>query len=111
MFDAFLLNPHIGQNSSLRGAVLYHKGILYENSGRLDDALTALDLSYEARPEIDIRLQQIVWLLAAGRPDEAQRYLDLARQHEYGFFSIKDLRSSDLNVLQQQIDQARHDSD
>jgi hypothetical protein len=77
----------------------------------LDDALTALDLSYEARPEIDIRLQQIVWLLAAGRPDEAQRYLDLARQHEYGFFSIKDLRASDLNILQQQIDRTRNKSD
>lgn len=110
LLDAFLLNPNMGKNSSLRGAVHYHKGILYEHSGRLDDALSSLDLSYEARPEIDIRLQQIVWLLEAGRHDEAQRYLDLARQHEYGFFSIEDLRASDLNVLQQQIDKIRQET-
>jgi tetratricopeptide (TPR) repeat protein len=111
LFDAVLLNPHMGQNSSLRGAVYYHKGILYEISGRLDDALASLEASYEARPEIDIRLQQVVWLLEAGRLDDAQRYLDLARQHEYGFFSIKDLRASDLNILQQQIDRTRNKSD
>ena len=111
LFDAFLLNPVMAQNAVLTGAVLYHKGILYEKSGRLDDALSAMDSSYEARPEIDIRLQQVVWLLTAGRLDEAQRYLDLARAHEYGVFSIRDLRASDLDALQQQIDSARRAGD
>jgi len=111
LFDSLLLSPHMGKNAGLRGALHYHKAILYEYSGRLDDALTSLDLSYEARPEIDIRLQQIVWLLAAGRPHEAQRYLGLARQHKYGFFSISGLREADLDTLQQQIDKIRHGAD
>jgi tetratricopeptide (TPR) repeat protein len=94
----------------LRGAVHYHKGILYEKTGNLDEALKSLDASYEARPEIDIRLQQIVWLLASGRNDEAQQYLDLAQQHSYGFFSVSNLRDADLNTLQQQIDTARRET-
>jgi tetratricopeptide (TPR) repeat protein len=107
ILDSFLLSPNMGQNSILRGAVNYHKGILYKESGNLNEALKSLDSSYEARPNIDIRLQQVVWLLASGRIDEAQHYLDLARQHEYGFFSISNLRDADLNSLQQQIDNAR----
>lgn len=110
LFDSLLLNPHMGKNSILRGAVQYHKAILYEKSGNLDDALKSLDASYEARPEIDIRLQQIVWLLASGRIDEAQHYLDLARQHRHGFFSISNLRGADLDALQQQIDAAGHET-
>lgn len=107
IFDAFLLSPNMGQNSVLRGAVNYHKGILYKESGNLNAALKSLDSSYEAGPNIDIRLQQVVWLLASGRIDEAQHYLDLARQHEYGFFAISNLRDADLDSLQQQIDGAR----
>jgi tetratricopeptide (TPR) repeat protein len=107
IFDAFLLSPNMGQNSVLRGAVNYHKGILYKESGNLNAAMKSLDSSYEAGPNIDIRLQQVVWLLASGRIDEAQHYLDLARQHEYGFFAISNLRDADLNSLQQQIDRAR----
>jgi len=76
----------------------------------LDQALEDLDASYAARPEIDIRLQQIVWLLASGRHDDAQHYLSLARQHKYGFFSVSNLRDADLNTLQQQIDNARHET-
>ena len=110
IFDALLLNPNMAQVAILRGAVHYHKGILYEKTGNLDEALKSLDASYEARPEIDIRLQQIVWLLASGRSDEAQQYLDLARQHSYGFFSVSNLRDADLNTLQQQIDNARRET-
>ena len=110
LFDAILQNPNMAQVPSLRGAVHYHRGMLYEELDRLDQALEDLDASYAARPEIDIRLQQIVWLLASGRYDDAQHYLDLARQHKYGFFSVSNLRDADLNTLQQQIDNARHET-
>jgi tetratricopeptide (TPR) repeat protein len=110
IFDSLLLNPSIGKDPTLRGALQYHKGMLYKNSGNLDSAVNSLDASYDANPEIDIRLQQVVWLLAAGRVDEAQNYLTLARQHEYGVFSIRNLRDADLNALQQQIDDARRGS-
>jgi tetratricopeptide (TPR) repeat protein len=107
IFDSLLLNPSMGKDRILRGAVHYHKGMLYKKSGNLDSAVDSLDTSYDANPEIDIRLQQVVWLLAAGRIDEAQNYLTLARQHEYGLFSIRNLRDADLDTLQQQIDNAR----
>jgi tetratricopeptide (TPR) repeat protein len=110
LFDSFLLNPAMERNSPLRGAVHYHKGILYEKTGDLNDALESLDASYAADPDIDKRLQQAVWLLASGRVDEAQHYLDLARRHEYGFFSIRNLRDADLETLQQQIDRARRET-
>ena len=107
IFDSLLLNPSMGKDPILRGAVHYHKGMLYKKSGNLDNAVDSLDTSYNANPEIDIRLQQVVWLLAAGRIDEAQHYLTLARQHEFGLFSFRNLRDADLDTLQQKIDHAR----
>ena len=89
-----------------RGITHYFKGIAYERNGSLTDALEQLDLSYVANPAIDIRFQQIVWLLAAGRPDEAERYLILARQHGRESLLKRDIREADLSSLQQQIDEA-----
>ncbi len=107
LFDSLLRNPNMARISALRGAAHYFKGISYQQRGILTAALDELDLSYAAKPEIDIRFQQIVWLLAAGRPDDAERYLILARQHgkEHGLW--RSVRESDLVVLQQRIDEVR----
>ena len=106
LFDALLRNPGMARNGISRGISHYFKGIAYEQNGNLTDALEQLDLSYVANPEIDIRFQQIVWLLAAGRPDEAERYLILARQHGRESLLRRDIREADLSSLQQQIDEA-----
>lgn len=107
LFDALLRNSTMAKISASRGAAHYFKGVAYQQSGNLTGALEQLDLSYEAKPEIDIRLQEIVWLLDAGRPDEAQRYLILARQHGKENFLGRNVREADLNILQQRIDEAR----
>lgn len=107
LFDSLLRNPTMARIAGARGAAHYFKGIAYQHSGNLAGALEQLDLSYVAKPEIDIRLQQIVWLLASGRPDDAERYLILARQHEKEHPLRRDIREADLNLLQQQIEEAK----
>jgi tetratricopeptide (TPR) repeat protein len=107
LFDSLLQNPNMVRIPALRGAAHYFKGISYQQRGNLMAALDELDLSYAANPEIDIRLQQIVWLLAAGSPDDAQRYLILARQHGKKDLLRRNLREADLATLQQRIDDAR----
>jgi len=107
VFDALLRNPVMAKNLTMLGAIHYHKGIAYEKTASLDEAVAHLDLSYAANPEIDIRLQQVVWLLAASRQADAERYLLLARQHDDGRLWRISLREADLDILQQRVDQAR----
>jgi tetratricopeptide (TPR) repeat protein len=107
LFDSLLRNPTMAKIALLRGIAHYFKGIAYEQNGNLMGAVEQLDLSYVAKPEIGIRLQQIVWLLAAGRPDEAERYLILARQHGKEHVLRRNVREADLNILQQRIDEAQ----
>lgn len=105
--DALLDNPALAQSSSIRGAAHYHKGLAYKIAGDLRLALEQMDLSYATKPEIDIRLQQVVWLLESGSTDEAEHYLLLARQHGENRFWSTHFRNTELNALQQVIDQAR----
>lgn len=106
LFDSLLRNPTMARVAMSRGVTHYFKGIAYEQSGNLIGAVEQLDLSYVANPEFDIRMQQIVWLLAAGRADEAERYLILARQHGRENALRRDIREADLSILQQKIDEA-----
>jgi len=105
--DAVLRNPIMVKNPKTRGAAHYFKGIAYEQAGQLDVAIDQLNLSYDAWPEIDIRLQQVVWLLSHGRADEAETYLDRARQHLSKRFWRRGLREADMQALQQGIDEMR----
>lgn len=105
--DAVLRNPIMVRNAETLGAAHYFKGVAYERAGQLDAAVEQLNLSYDARPEIDIPLQQVVWLLSQGRTDEAERYLDVARQHLSKHTWRRGLREADLQAFQQRIDQAR----
>ena len=103
LLDATLRNPRIGGNPKTRGAAHYFMSLAHERDGRLNEAIEQLDLSFDAWPEIDVRLRQVAWLLAAGNADEAQRYLDRARQFREEHFWRKSLRESDVKALQQQI--------
>ena len=106
LFDALLRNPVMVKSDSLRGATRCHKGMAYNMVGNLDEALKQFDLSYEAKPEIDIRLRQVVWLIEAGNTDLAEHYLVLAQQHGKGQFLRSSYRDADLSTLQQRIDRA-----
>ncbi len=107
IMDTLLRNPKMARSGAVRGATHYRKGIAYQMTGNLDKAVEQLDLSYAANPEIDIRLQQVVWLLGAGKTDKAEHYLLLARQHDQGHLLRSKLRGADFNVLQQRIEEAR----
>lgn len=103
VFDGLLRNPRISANDAAAGAILYNKGIAYSRSGDLDRALEQLDLSYTAKPLIDIPILQAVWLLEANRPTDAERYLSRARQHGRASFVRRGFRDSDIEYLQQEI--------
>ena len=105
--DAVLRNPVMARNLTTRGAAHYFKGIAYGKAGQIDAAVNQLNLSYDASPEIDIPLQQVVWLLSQGRANEAEKYLDRARQHLGQRFWRRGLREADLQALQQSIDEMR----
>jgi hypothetical protein len=104
LMGAVLENPRIAGDSKTRGAAHYFNGLGFEKEGRLDDAVGQLDRSFEAWPEIDVRLRQVVWLLSANRPEDARQYLDLARQFREKRFWRRNLRDEDIESLQQMID-------
>ncbi len=106
LFDALLRNSVMVKSATVRGATRYHKGMAYKMVGNLDEALKQFDLSYEAKPVIDIRLQQVVWLIEAGNTDLAEHYLVLAQQHGKGQILRSSYRDADLSTLQQRIDRA-----
>jgi tetratricopeptide (TPR) repeat protein len=97
-------NPRIGGEKKTRGAIHLFKGITFYQEGRLDEAIEQLSTSFEAWPEIDVRLRQVVWLLSAGRTEDARQYLDLARQFREERFWRRNLRDKDIESLQQMID-------
>lgn len=105
--DAVLENPALSKDGRTRAAAHYFKGLGYEKAGQLDAAIQQLDLSYDVIPELDIRLQQVVWLLNSKQPDDAEHYLELTREHRDRHSWAGNLRESDLLLLQQQIDQLR----
>ncbi len=107
IFDSLLRNPAMSKNEILRGATHYHKGIAYKTTGNLPAALRQLDLSYAAKPEFDIRLRQVVWSIEAGQLDNAERYLNLSRQHDNDRAWSGALRTEDIASLQKILDQAR----
>ncbi len=108
LFDAVLRNPETANNSILRGATHYHKGKLYKMTGDLGKALEQFDLSYSVKPQIDILLQQAVWLIEAGEGEQAEHYLHLARQHGEERLVKRDFRETDISTLQNIIDAARN---
>jgi tetratricopeptide (TPR) repeat protein len=105
LIRAVLENPRIAGNAKTRGAAYYFNGLGFEKEGSLDEAVNQLDMSFQAWPEIDVRLRQVVWLLSAGRTEDAQQYLDLARQFREERFWRSNLRDEDIELLQQMINE------
>lgn len=103
LLDAARNNPRIGGDAKTRGAIHLFKGITFYQEGHLDKAIEQLDASFEAWPEIDVRLRQVVWLLSTGRTADAHQYLDLARQFREEKFWRRNLRQQDIESLQAMI--------
>lgn len=107
LLDAAQGNRRIGGNRKTRGAIHLYRGITFYQEGRLDEAVEQLDRSFDAWQEIDVRLRQVVWLLSAGRTEDAQRYLDLALRFREERFWRSNLRDADIEALQRHIDDVR----
>lgn len=107
LLDAAQGNPRIGGHRKTRGAIHLFRGITYYQEGRLGEAIEQLDLSFAAWPEIDVRLRQVVWLLSAGRPDDARQYLDATRRYRDERPWRRNFRDRDIDALQRNIDEMR----
>lgn len=107
LFDELIRNPSMAKSNTLIGATHYHKGIAFRMGGDLDNALLQLDLAYQSKPEIDVRLQQVVWSLELGDLTSAADYLVLAKQHGEEQLMRRSFRAADLDSLQQEIDRLR----
>ena len=105
--DALLRNPVSKRDGYLRGALHYFKGRAYQEMDMTRAAVAQLDLSYDAVPETDVRLQQVVWLIGERQVDEADRYLDRLREHVDKRPTTRALFAADVDTLQGQIDALR----
>ena len=103
LLDALLENPLVRRESRMRGAIHYFSGRAHYETGDLEAAIAALDRSFGANAEIDIRLQQVVWLLEAGVADGARRYLEQTREDLARRRWERDVLAADIEVLEQRV--------
>ena len=76
----YLSNPRFHGNAMARTVLYRTLSKIHIRRGDLDATMRALDAAYEARPDFDVALNQ-AWLLAsAGLFDDAEAYLERARQ-------------------------------
>lgn len=102
----------------LRAQALYQKAKLHIAQRQLTPAIHTLDEVYELMPLEDIALLQAHLLITAGLPDDASRYLEIARESQsvghYGFLTGREKTISELERAARKVKQAtdeRVDSD
>ena len=103
VLDALLRNPLIVRNVRMTGAIHYFQGLAHHREGHTGEAVESLDRSFDAAPEIDIRIQQVVWLLDEGNAEAARRYLDYAQQYLAGRRWTRRTMVDDMRVLQARV--------
>ena len=105
LLDALLDNPLIRGIGRTSGAIHYFQGLAHYRTGNTGAAVESLDRSFAVAPEIDIRLQQVVWLLEAGDAVAARHYLGKTEQYLAGRDWIRRNLASDLQVLEETVRQ------
>lgn len=105
--DILLQNPRANRRSDMRGALHFYKAAAFQQANKMGRALQELEASYAAQPLHKIREHQIIWLLQYGRVDDAQHYLDLAREHDEPLPWARKANASRLEYLQSEIDRIR----
>ncbi len=98
ILTALLASPH-GHSDVVRQVANYHLGQLYAEARQLEQAIETLDLAFQAKPVVDIPLQQAVYLLSAGLYEDALRYVERARQtdNQVQPFFLRGLRRNDID--------------
>ncbi len=105
LLDALLENPLIERDGSMVGAVYFFRGRAWYEAGEIQAAVEAFDRSFAAAPEIDLRIQQVVWLLEDGNPDAARRYLDRAEDDLADRRWTRRVMADDIGILREQVAQ------
>jgi len=103
--QALLKHPKAG-NATFQHAANYHLGLLYAEKRRLNETMEALDRSFEAKPVVDVALQQAIFLSSAGLYKEALNYIELARrtdmQHQHP--ALRGARQEDIMQLRRHVE-------
>jgi len=110
MLDRLLENEAYTRYAPHRSVLYYTKGIISSQQRQLNPAMHYLDKAYEADPSVDIALQQVTWLLNAGLPDDAERYLERAKrtQEKLGYKAwFTPSRTRDIRRLEKTIERMR----
>ena len=103
LLDVLIENPLIQRDGRTLGAIRYFEGLAFHRAGDTDSAIAALDDSFDAASEIDIRLQQIVWLLEAGNAAAARQYLGYTQQYLAGNYWTRRALANDMLVLEERV--------
>lgn len=107
MLDQLLQNPSYSRYPPHRSTLYYIKAKISREQRLLNPAMHYLEQAYKAAPSTDIALLQCHWLLEAGLPKEAQKYLDRARatRSELGYKGwFKPSKQEHFELLQKRID-------
>jgi tetratricopeptide (TPR) repeat protein len=81
IYEALLSNDNFTNHPAAKRNLLYSKGVVAARSGNLPLAMRSLNEAYETRPGVNIRLRQAEWLLSAGRPEVALKYVQKAAEY------------------------------
>lgn len=79
LVDSYLENPKFNKVSTSNGQLQQLKSYIYVSNRQLGKAIIALDKTYDAVPRYDFALNQAYLLMTAGLYEDAQRYIEKAR--------------------------------
>jgi tetratricopeptide (TPR) repeat protein len=80
ILDALSANPRYRDNSTQSAYLQFIRANTYADQGRIDEAVATLEQPASGPPSVQSRYWQTIWLLTAGRADEAEQHLDLVKQ-------------------------------
>lgn len=78
LVEKLLRNPHFARDAATQGFMHYELGRLAHAQLDLDRTMYHLDQTYRYRPNPAVPREQAIYLLSAGLPADALRYLDLS---------------------------------
>ena len=103
LLNSLLENPLIAGDTSMVGAIHFFSGHAHYDAGEIDAAVEAFDRSFAAAPEIDVRIQQVVWLLEARDADAARKYLNEAEAYLSNRRWTRRVLDNDIAVLRERV--------
>ncbi len=102
LVDALIDNPHFFTNFDLAN-LWYVKSVIYEQDKNLEQAIFAMQRSYEYEPTVDYALAEIKLLVSAGYLDEALAATEKAYRADKSRIPGLRLRKKDIEYFYDQI--------